>query len=380
MKHAGPVKITVLQTFKSYYPEKGGIQTVMKDIVFNLRGFFNFKILVSRVRGLGRQEKEAGVFVRRCMSLFTLFSLPIAPFYIFWFWWYARRVEIVDHHYPFPWVDIAVSIYFPKKTKLIIHWHAEIIAQKGLAKWLAPCIRKCLQRAHKVVVATPLHIDNSPYLSTMRDKCVVIPFGTDVKFWATLTAKQQQQVAELKTHYPQLLLVVGRLVAYKGIDKLIPIMQELDAQLILVGDGPQRRLLQGLITQYNLADKIMIKSDIAQDELKILLHAAKTLILPSVLSSEAFGIVQIEAMSCAKSIINTSLNSGVEWVARDQQEALTVPPGDSSALMQAIKKLLADPELANRLGQAGFKRAQEMFSQEKFSQAMKDLYENVLYT
>jgi glycosyltransferase involved in cell wall biosynthesis len=372
------MKLKILHTFKCYYPDKGGVETVMRDIILGLRNYFTFSVLACKKRGIGHREKVDSIFVRRCTTLFTLLSLPIAPFYLFWFWWYARRVDIVDHHYPFPLVDLAVSIYFPKKTKLVIHWHADIIAQKRAAKLLAPALRKCVQRADKILVATPLHIEHSPTLAQVRDKCVVIPFGVDVDYWSTISNAQRQEIYRLQKRYPRLILAVGRLVPYKGYATLIDAMREIDGQLIIVGMGPLQKELQEMVREYNLAKKVIFKNQATQDELKVLLHAAKVFAFPSILPSEAFGIVQLEAMSCGKPIVNTALASGVPWVARDQQEALTVPPEDSVAFADALNHLLDDPGYAEMLGQAGLQRVREQFSKQQFLKATKDMYEELV--
>jgi rhamnosyl/mannosyltransferase len=167
------------------------------------------------------------------------------------------------------------------------------------------------------------------------------------------------------------------LVPYKGFATLIDAMREIDGQLIIVGMGPLQKDLQQLVQEYSLSKKVIFKNQTTQDELKVLLHAAKVFAFPSVLPSEAFGIVQLEAMSCAKPIVNTALASGVPWVARDNQEALTVPPEDSFALADALNHLLNDPDYAETLGHAGLLRAREQFSKQQFLKATKELYEKL---
>ena len=143
--------------------------------------------------------------------------------------------------------------------------------------------------------------------------------------------------------------------------------------------GPLQKELQQLVTEHQLTKKVIFKNQATQDELKVLLHAAKVFAFPSILPSEAFGLVQLEAMSCAKPIVNTALASGVPWVARDNQEALTVPPEDSMALADALNYLLDAPEYAEMLGQAGLQRAREQFSKQQFLKATKEMYEDLLH-
>ena len=96
--------------------------------------------------------------------------------------------------------------------------------------------------------------------------------------------------------------------------------------------------------------------------------------MPSVTRAEAFGYVQLEAMACGKPVISTRLPSGVAWVNRDEETGLVVPPGDATALAEALARLVADPRLRQRLGTAGRARVLSDFSMDRMGQATAALY------
>jgi glycosyltransferase involved in cell wall biosynthesis len=86
--------------------------------------------------------------------------------------------------------------------------------------------------------------------------------------------------------------------------------------------------------------------------------------LPSVARSEAFCIVQIEAMEAGVPVVNTSLDSGVPYVSLHEQTGLTLPPGDSGALPTALNRLLDDSDMRRSFGSAARQRARQEFALE----------------
>lgn len=372
-----PHPLKVLHAYKLYYPHEGGIQTIMQLLASGLQHRCQSDILVSVPAGLGSNDLSGESCIYRTSSCGTLLSLPIAPTYPLHFWRLASRVNIVDYHFPMPLVDLAVSLYFPRNTRLIIHWHSDIVAQQRTAKIIAPLIHRCLKRANRIIVASPELIRYSHWLQPYQEKCTVVPFGIDISLWNQLSETEQQQVVELRQKYPQLILAVGRLVPYKGFSVLIEAMRQVEGQLIIVGRGPEEQKLKTMIETYGLANRVILLGRAQRNYLKCLYHAAKIFVLPSISANEAFGMVQLEAMAAHKPIINTSLHSGVPWVARDQQEAITVPPHQIEPLQQAINLLLSQPGFAQNLADNAYRRVEAEFTLPLFLEKTYQVYEEV---
>jgi len=122
---------------------------------------------------------------------------------------------------------------------------------------------------------------------------------------------------------------------------------------------------------------VVFAGEINNTVLNAYYHAADLFALASVARSEAFGIVQIEAMAAGLPVVNTSLDSGVPFVSLDGETGLTVPPGNAPALAAALNRLLDDGGLRQTLGQAGVRRAKQEFSLDTMLRRTLSLYESV---
>jgi glycosyltransferase involved in cell wall biosynthesis len=304
--------------------------------------------------------------------------MPISPSFPFLVWGVAKRVDVVDYHAPFPLVDLAVSLWFPRRTALIVHWHSEIIAQRRMLPIVGPFIRRTLRRADRIVVSTPAMIEQSPFLKPFADKCVVIPYGIDVDYCKDLDTGDIARIAELRALHPRLIVATGRLVPYKGFGVLIDAMRDVDGTLVIVGTGPLESALRRQIEEAGLGDRVHLVGYLERPELRCLLHACRVFTMPSVEESETFGIAQVEAMACGKPVVNTRLLTGVPWVARDGSEAMTVPPGNPDALAASLSFLLDHPGDAAAMGARSLLRAETTFSFGTFLSETLKVYQDTV--
>jgi rhamnosyl/mannosyltransferase len=327
---------------------------------------------------MARADLIDGVSVEAVASLGNLFSTPLAPNYIPAFIRRAHEVDVVIHHAPFPLTDIAILMGLPDRVGLIVYWHAEIVG-KGLLKTLvAPTIRHVLERADRIIVSSPTMIKESEFLRLHAAKCRVMPYGMDLDYWRNLDAAEHDDVAALRREMPRHIVSLGRLVPYKGYDVLICAMREIDGCATIIGEGPLLADLQAQANELGVADRIRFAGRLERGEIRRLMHAANVFAFPSVTVAEAFGLVQVEAMAAGLPVVNTSLASTVPLVARHNQEALTVPPSDASALAGALNRILDEHELAARLRTAAQARARDEFDQSVYRARMATVYSEAM--
>ena len=175
-----------------------------------------------------------------------------------------------------------------------------------------------------------------------------------------------------------LLLFIGRLRHYKGVDVLIRAMHDIRAKLLIIGTGPMQEAWQNLAHAQNLSDKVFFLGDASDKETLAARYAADLFVLPSTNRAEALGIVQLEAMACGMPVVCTELGTGTSYVNRDGVTGLVVPPNDPHALAVAINRLLASPALRAKMGVEGRRRVKGEFSLQEMISATITFYEEAL--
>ena len=193
-----------------------------------------------------------------------------------------------------------------------------------------------------------------------------------------LTGHSRAQALQAQYVTP-LILFVGLLRYYKGVAYLIEAMQRVpNAQLLIVGKGPEWDALQTQTQALGLAQRVHFLGRVSDEDRLALYHACDVFTLPSIHRSESWGAVQVEALACGKPIVSTELGTGTSWVNQHEQTGLVVQPMNAQALADALNRLLADPMLRQRMGEAGKARAQHELDATIMIDRLATLYRNIV--
>jgi glycosyltransferase involved in cell wall biosynthesis len=344
----------------------GGMQTHVDHLFRSMKGQIDYVHLVPSRDSQSFEGTLHGFPLIRTPSWNVDGSLAISPKLFA----KARQLhrekpfDLVHLHFPDPMSHIA-SWAIPATIPRVISWHADIIRQKLMLLAYRPFLRSALQQTQAVIVATPAHISSSQELSKphLLHKHHVIPYGFDLSHHALI----REELHHIRSQHPgQIIFALGRHVHYKGFDVLIKAMARLpvDTQLIIGGEGPLSMEWKALAAQSSALERIDFVGKISDADLPAYFQACDIFCLPAVNQAEAFGIVQVEAMACAKPVVSTRLNNGVDFVNQDGITGYTVTPSSVDELAQALNKLLAHPALRQELGQQALQRAQKEFSLE----------------
>lgn len=363
----------VLHIGKYYPPHVGGMETHVRSLCKELRRDIEVEVIVANDNRNTIEETIEGVKVTRVGTLLNFAAAPVCLGMV-------RKIretdaDIVHLHLPNP-TAILAYIVSRHSGRLIVTYHSDIIRQKLLGAAFWPFLRHILKKAQVIIVGSPNYIETSRILSKFRDKCRVVPFGIPFE---EFQQRNTEEVAKIRKLYgTRIVLGVGRLVYYKGFEYLIRAMKEVPGHLLIIGDGPLRGELEREAKTCGLSERVSFLRDVK--DLRPFYQAADVFVLSSIARSEAFGIVQLEAMACGVPVVNTSLDSGVTFVSRHGLTGLTVPPEDASALGQAIGTLLDDPALRAKMGAAGRERVEQEFSLKVMTRKTLELYGKELST
>lgn len=363
---------------KYYYPAPGGMETHLYDLCNQLKDKFDIQVLVANTRAKTVTEKVEGVNVKRIANLGELFSSPICPSFPLHLARLNGSAEaIIQLHLPNPMGHLAYLAAKPAGA-LIITWHSDIIKQRWLSRLYRRQLIYLLNRADCIVATSPNYIEHSPFLNRFADKCVVVPLGINVKKFET-SGSEKVRASLIRERYAEpIILFVGRFTYYKGLEVLLECAKLIKGKILLIGDGPLRNNIKERIRRDGLQNQVFVLDDVSHQELVFYYHACDVFVLPSNQRSEAFGLVQLEAMVCGKPVVSTNLKTGVPWVNQHGKTGLVVPFNHPERLAAAINYLLKNELEKRQLGQNARRRVLENFTLQKVSKKMESVYHQVL--
>jgi rhamnosyl/mannosyltransferase len=387
-----PRTLRITQVVHNFYPVVGGIETYAYNLAKGLvDAGQTVKVYTARVPGWPRRQVWQGIDVHRFRAIARPFSYPFMPGIIPAL--AHGNCDILHAHINSPMtVDFTAFASRLVGTPLVITYHADAVYTDIAEK--APAFRGWLNQAYwlsrhlaagiarHLIVTSPIYLESSRFLQRYRHKISVVPPCVDPFF---LVSPQDTASAKQNLGYAAndlLVLFVGRLVPYKGLRTLLRAFRHVrkrirSAQLAIVGSGPEQPVLEQLANQLGLADAVRFVGTLSRPRLREAYSACDLFVLPSLSRSEAFGIVLLEAMARGKPVVATHVG-GIPYVVRQGQSGILVPPFDPIPLAEAISQLLNDPELRQRMGQAGRKRVLANFTREPVTMQLLEIYRKLL--
>lgn len=375
------MRVTMLN--KYYPPHLGGIEFHMRDLAEKLAssGAAEVSALVANEGPGDIRETIAGVEVTRLSRLVEYASTPVAP-------GMARSLrglaasatppDVLHLHFPYPWGEVS-WLWARPRIPTVMTYHSDIVRQKAALAAYRPFLERVLDGVDLIIASSPNMVGHSEFLAPRKRKCRIIPFGIHTERYAE-TPEIRARAAQLRERHGErkVVLFVGRLVYYKGIDVLMRAMQGIDADLVVIGRGPLETEMREFTQAHGMAERVYFEPPVDEADLAAWYHAADVFCLPSVARSEAFGLVQLEAHASGLPVVSTDLTTGVPFVNEHGVSGLVVPPSDAEALASALKELLGDDELRARLGRQAKERALDRFTIDRMAADTLEVYREAI--
>jgi len=232
-----------------------------------------------------------------------------------------------------------------------------------------------------VSTAAKIHLLN---IGVPPKRIEVIPTGIDTELFSPQNVQHTTLRKKLAIHPDEkLLLTIAKLHKTKGLCYLIKACAKLKEseprlrfKLFILGKGPEKANLLGLIEKYGLVRNcILLEHHFPHQELPAIYKACDLFVLPS--TYEQLGNVLIEATSMEKPIVCSKVG-GMTDIVKDGVNGLLVPPANPKALAKAILKLLEDPDLASEMGKEGRRIAESRFHYLVTAKRTLEVYKELL--
>lgn len=375
-------KLRVCHLGKYYPPAPGGIETHTRTLA-RAQAELGATVQVFCVNHKGSAttvETDGPVEVTRFGRIASGLKLDFCPDLIN----RLRRVEadILHMQVPNPTMILALLAARPR-APLVVAYQSDVVNQRLRGVLFRPLERMAYRRVRMILPSSPEYSGGSPFLRSYADRLHVLPMGIDLEPYLAPSASDIDAAARVRHEHGRggpLWLCAGRMVYYKGFINAIRALNHVEGRLVLVGDGPDSPLLQAEAKRLGVIDRVDFLGSLPH-YLDIVPYylAADAFWFPSNARSEAFGLVQVEAMASGCPVINTRIPySGVPWVSVHEESGLTVPVDSPQELASAARRLLYDPELKLRLIDSARRRAAAEFDHRVMAERCLAIYRQVL--
>lgn len=369
----------ILHVSKYFYPYIGGIENTCKQLVDYMPEHqiavicFNEgnKDIVEKVSGTTVYRVATWINISRqalSLSYFGMLHKALKEF----------QPDIIHFHWANPFPAAVLLTMIPKRVKLVVHWHMDIIKQVSIYPFIKPIETAFLKRADMILVTSPNYRDGSLPLQRFKKKIRVLPSAIDVD-GLRIRKEDEEHISSIKRKYGEKKIVffIGRHIQYKGLSYLIeaePLVKS-DCVFVIGGIGP----LTSELKQKCKSKRVYFTGRLSEDELRCYYYAASVFAFPSITKNEAFGLALAEAMCCGTPAVTFTISgSGVNWVSLNGITGLEVSNGDVGAYAQALDCLLSDDFLCRQYSQNGITRVKANFTIPVMIEKMKRYYEMLM--
>jgi glycosyltransferase involved in cell wall biosynthesis len=232
------------------------------------------------------------------------------------------------------------------QPSIVSVWGTDVLEAPNLTPMHRWITQHALARAG-AITATGLRLAEATLPYAPLDKSVsVIPYGVELERFAPQPREHRERIVVGAT---------SRLSPEKGLPHLLRAIamlrdRGLHVELVLAGEGPSRKQVEGIVRDLSLGDRVRLLGDVAHEDVPAVLQSLDVFALPS--TWEGFGVSAIEASAMELPIVASDVH-GIPDVVVDGRTGLLLPPANAGAIADAIERLGRDASLRAEMGRAG---------------------------
>ncbi len=372
--------LSILDVVVRFHPYIGGVENTVLDLNRRLIARGHRVVVICADEPAGSPDHVQGIDVVRLPWRGKLGNTNLA--------WGLRdairrqRPDVIHTHIPTAlYSDAAADVAREMGVPLVLTYHNDLIGEglKGLFgkvynRFVLPGL---LERCTRVVTINPNYAAKSPHLAATDPKITCVPWGVDEQlFHPPADGGPPADAPELVLGFLSLLDEHHR---YKGLDVLLRAVASLRqggrrVRLKVGGAGAEQGLYRQLAAELGIADVTEFLGFIPGPDLPGFYGSCHVFVLPSTdARREGFGLVLLEAMSCARAVVSTPI-VGMYGDIEKHETGLLVPPLDPDALAAALARLDGERGLLAAMGARGRRLVVERYTWTSVTDAYESIY------
>jgi len=383
----------IFSLFPYFYPEVGGAENYAYNITKRLaKKGCDTTILCSSRSKINKEETIDRIKIIRQRPNFVISNTPIKLNLYFTTLKLLKKIDfdIVTAYTPVPfYADIGAIVSKRYKIPFVLTYHNDIVKDTFPINLIANIYnhtfgKLTIKFSKLIITSSPYCYNESNFLKYFKDKVIWIPPGVDIEKYDVGNSFKLHDTYGL-SHSSKIVLFVGQLSkahVHKGVVYLIKsfkkVLREVkNVYLVIIGTGNMIPKYKKMCEELGILDRVIFTGFVDETKLIKSYKSSNIVILPSTTIAEGFGMVLIEGNACGRPVIGTKVG-GIQYIIRNGETGLLVPPKDSKALADAIIRLLQDEELSKKMGENGRRLVEEKYTWKKVAEITEKVYEELL--